>query len=86
MESWMKAASSRGLDMSPHKHNSGSFNWNRNIARRKLTVHPRMSCLLISAPCSNNFSHTATLPSLAAYMSGVIRYLKKNEMFETGQN
>ena len=39
-----------------------------------------MSCLLISAPCSNSFSQTVTLPSLAAYISGDMRYLvgKKN--------
>ena len=43
---------------------------------RQLTVHPLMSCLLTSASCSNSVAQTVTLPSLAAYISGDMRYLQ----------
>lgn len=47
-----------------------------------LTVHPRISCLLISAPCSNSFSQTVTLPSFAAYINGDMRYLGSSQKKE----
>ena len=47
----------------------------RQTRENQLTVQPRISCLLISAPCSSNFSQIVTLPSLAAYINGDMRYL-----------
>lgn len=54
-------------------------NYLKQVTTCTLTVHPRMSCLLISAPCSNSFSQTLTLPSFAAYINGDMRYLGQSQ-------